>query len=249
MKVEMEKIVLDLGMHNGDDTDFYLKKGFKVVAVEANPLLTQEARARFSDALAQDRLRIFNKAIAEVAGTIEFYIHPTKSDWSSCSKTMAESDGSRAQRISIESTTLEGIFAEVGTPYYMKVDIEGFDTAVASQLFYIKNKPRHVSFEISKANFGGIFAWLYVSGYSSFQFVNQMLNSERSLPLKQAEGDTISYAFTKYSSGSFGDDLPHEKWLSYEDALTYYTKYRELKFADNKELAVGWLDVHARLAE
>ena len=31
-------------MNNGDDTDFYLKKGFKVVAVEANGRLCEDRR-------------------------------------------------------------------------------------------------------------------------------------------------------------------------------------------------------------
>ena len=32
-------IIFDIGMHCGEDTDFYLKKGFTVVGVEANPEL------------------------------------------------------------------------------------------------------------------------------------------------------------------------------------------------------------------
>ena len=33
------KVIFDLGMHNGDDTAFYLSRGFNVVALEANPAL------------------------------------------------------------------------------------------------------------------------------------------------------------------------------------------------------------------
>ena len=29
-------IIFDIGMHRGEDTDFYLKKGFTVVGVEVN---------------------------------------------------------------------------------------------------------------------------------------------------------------------------------------------------------------------
>lgn len=35
--------VLDLGMHVGDDTAYYLRRGFNVVAVEANPELCRLA--------------------------------------------------------------------------------------------------------------------------------------------------------------------------------------------------------------
>jgi len=32
-------LIFDIGSHKGEDTDFYLKKAFKVVAFEANPKL------------------------------------------------------------------------------------------------------------------------------------------------------------------------------------------------------------------
>lgn len=30
-------LVIDVGMHNGDDTAYYLHRGYRVVAIEANP--------------------------------------------------------------------------------------------------------------------------------------------------------------------------------------------------------------------
>lgn len=35
------QLIYDIGAHLGEDTDFYLKKGFKVVAIEANPFLAE----------------------------------------------------------------------------------------------------------------------------------------------------------------------------------------------------------------
>jgi hypothetical protein len=34
-------LIYDFGMHDGADTDYYLRKGFRVVAVEADPLLAR----------------------------------------------------------------------------------------------------------------------------------------------------------------------------------------------------------------
>ena len=48
--------IFDVGLHKGEDTEFYLKKGFKVVGIEANPLLYQQARERFSEAVNAGRL-------------------------------------------------------------------------------------------------------------------------------------------------------------------------------------------------
>ena len=42
-------MIFDVGCHNGQDFVFYLKKGFKVVAIEANPTLCTELRQRFAD--------------------------------------------------------------------------------------------------------------------------------------------------------------------------------------------------------
>jgi hypothetical protein len=35
--------------------------------------------------------------------------------------------------------------------------------------------------------------------------------------------------------------------LTFDELLTRYIKYKELKQFDNVELALGWLDVHARI--
>ena len=41
------KLIIDLGMNDGSDTLFYLKKGFNVVAVEADPTLVDRAFTPF----------------------------------------------------------------------------------------------------------------------------------------------------------------------------------------------------------
>jgi hypothetical protein len=38
-------LIFDLGMHNAADTKFYLDKGFRVVALEANPALAGAAQS------------------------------------------------------------------------------------------------------------------------------------------------------------------------------------------------------------
>jgi hypothetical protein len=40
-------LVYDVGMNNGDDTAHYLECGYRVVAIEADPLLVRNARQRF----------------------------------------------------------------------------------------------------------------------------------------------------------------------------------------------------------
>lgn len=242
-------LVFDLGFHNGDDTDFYLKKGFKVVALEANPDLIEVGAKRFKTYIRDAKLVLVNKAVSGSKGIQKFYIHPHKSDWSSCDKNMAESDGTPAKMVSVESLTLGDLCSEYGTPLYAKVDIEGCDLLVAGQLSGLAEKPQYISFETSKKDYAGIFAGLYAAGYKKYQLVNQLNNlTRKSDPAQRSgEGKKIDYQFSRFSSGFFGKDLPGGKWLSYDEALWRYMKYKELKTIDNQELALGWLDVHASL--
>ena len=72
----MEKdLVYDVGLHKGEDTEYYLKKGFRVIAIEANPQLISECKARFREAIALGRLQIVEGAIAPASAgnTVIFY--------------------------------------------------------------------------------------------------------------------------------------------------------------------------------
>ncbi len=242
-------LIFDLGFHNGDDTDFYLKKGFEVIALEANPDLVNDGLKRFQKYVDEKRLILINKAVSEKVGLINFYIHAIKSDWSSCDQKMAESDGSKSRVVSVEAISLIDLCKEFGTPRYVKVDVERCEIMIVKQLFQLDVKPKYISFETSKSIYAELFAWLKATGYNKFQLVNQMNNPDRKPIENQStfEGEKIEYKFTKFSSGFFGKDLPDKKWLSYEETLSRYVKYKELKFIDNQELALGWLDVHARL--
>ena len=57
-------LIFDMGLHKGEDTDFYLRKGFDVVAFEADPLLIKFCKLRFADYIDKGRLQIIEGAIA-----------------------------------------------------------------------------------------------------------------------------------------------------------------------------------------
>lgn len=233
-----KNLVFDFGFHNGDDSSFYLKKGFTVVALEANPDLIEEGKKRFIKEVKNKKLFLINKAVTGTNSKrkLKFYVNPKRSDWSSCYREFAENDGSKSKVVSVESVSIDDLCKKFGVPLYVKVDIEGCDVMVAEDLYSLKEKPKFVSFETSRLTYDGIFSWLYVAGYKKFQLINQLNNSLR-----------MENGFTKHSSGFFGDDLPKNKWLSFDEALVRYIKYKELKIADNQELALGWLDIHASL--
>ena len=142
----MDDLIFDLGFHNGDDAGFYLAKGFRVVAVEANPELVKAGLRKYNADVRDGRLILLNKAISETSGKVDFFIHATKTEWSSCLLSMAESDGSSSVRVTVDSTNLKDLFCEYGVPYYLKVDVEGCDLFVAKHLSESELKPKFVSF-------------------------------------------------------------------------------------------------------
>ena len=127
------KLIYDLGMHIGQDTDYYLKKGFRVIAVEANPLLVQSAQQLFACEIESKQLTILNVGIGPQTGTFPFYVNRKYSEWSSFDEEIGNREGG-ADLIQVEMTTIENILREFGVPYYMKVDIEGHDMTVIEGL-------------------------------------------------------------------------------------------------------------------
>ena len=59
-----ENLVYDVGLHKGEDTDFYLRKGYSVIGIEANPKLIASATTCFQDAIARGRLHLIEGAVA-----------------------------------------------------------------------------------------------------------------------------------------------------------------------------------------
>jgi len=237
----MSNVIFDLGFHNGDDTDYYLKKGYKVIAIDANPRLVSEGKIRFDREIQEGTLTLLQRCFYSDTSCVEFYLHPTKDDWSSCNKIKVEWDGSSSKKILIDGVTLQSLY-KLAHPFYIKTDIEGNDSLLVQQLLGIPQelRPKYVSVELSRFDYYEIFSYLHVAGYNRFQLVNQA-NNENKIDEK------INYKFSKYSSGLFGVDLPRHKWGTIDTVLTNYMKYKELKGIDNQELALGWVDLHATI--
>jgi hypothetical protein len=73
--MSVENLIFDIGMHKGEDADFYLKKGFRVIGVEANPVLSNHCAKRFQNECQSGQLTVVSKAIAEHSGSIDFYVN------------------------------------------------------------------------------------------------------------------------------------------------------------------------------
>ena len=125
-----DNLVIDVSMHTGEDTAVYLAKDFDVVAIEANPALVERAKVAFADAIDTGRLRIYEAAIAEQAGSARLAVADDMTIWSSLSPAFIElhkARGTRYRYLEVPAVSFESVLAEVGIPHYLKVDIEGLD--------------------------------------------------------------------------------------------------------------------------
>jgi FkbM family methyltransferase len=236
-------LIYDLGMHEGHDTDFYLKKGFDVVAVEANPEMAQRGRKRFEDAIKAGRLTIVEAAIYEKPGTIPFYVNDTVSDWSSAYTHFGARPGTQSREIQVEAMRFGSILEKYGCPYYIKVDIEGADELVFEDLALAGALPKYIS-----AEFGPYELALraFSLGYRRFKLVNQDSNRFITLPSAPLEGRYCEYSFNGYMSGPFGEEAPGN-WMSIGELSRVYLSLTEIRTAFPHLFPNAWFDFHAAL--
>ncbi len=233
-------LIFDLGLHTGQDTEFYLKKGFKVVGIEANPLLASEAAIRFAPEIAAGQLKLLNIGIGEARGQFPFYVHKEHSHWSSFDFDIGTRRGDY-EVIQVEMIPLTDVLEEFGVPYYVKIDIEGMDFIALKSLRQFPERPRFVSAE------NGPPAMLHEMvdlGYSDFKFINQMSIAEIPLPHPAREGRDIDWTFPFGASGPFGEETPGD-WLGADEVLAQINAYWGNPAFDAN--IHGWFDLHAKL--
>jgi FkbM family methyltransferase len=241
-------LIFDLGLHHGYDAEFYLNKGFKVIALEANPLMIERARANpvLRKAEEDGRLGIVPMALWHEGGqVISFYVNHAKDDWSSINKVWAEKGAHQSEEIAVATITLDELFEKIGVPYYVKCDLEGADSIFSQQLVRQGCLPAFASAETSDPV---IQAHLVSSGYDRFQIVNQARHSQLVPPYPPREGKFANAAFNGEMSGLFGLELPKEKWIPYDEANECLTIFKMIAKKDFP-LLNGWFDVHATTQE
>lgn len=268
------KLIIDVGMHTGRDTEFYLKKGFNVVAVEANPELVAAGKVKFSEPIAEGRLVIHDVAIADKEGEIEFFINDKHDDWGTTSKEFAQRNeklGTHNRRITVRSATFESILQQYEVPYYVKIDIEGADILCLRALKAMNKKPKFVSIEAALGSFEETFSELAILqelGYRRFKIVNQVVNHKVRCPNPPLEGQYVDYKFDGTCSGPFGEESPG-RWMTLEQTLDRYrpliweqkrfgaggTHYRSIYhklyrvWEAIRCKRIGWYDFHAKMAD
>lgn len=242
-----DRLIIDVGANDGADTWFYLRKGFRVVAVEAIPELAENLNTSYQAQIDGGRLEVAPVAIAEKEGTLTFTINEDWTEWSSAHGASKASAG-RSRQIQVSSTTLRQLIEHHGKPYYVKIDIEGGELAAVRSLQGLDRSllPSTLSFEIN-IDWGEVLETLYSLGYREFQLVRQ---GAPYLPLPtspSAEGLDCDCSFTSNMSGPFGKDLPKDRWVRLveivREVLVNQQQASERRARGENP---GWFDVHAR---
>jgi FkbM family methyltransferase len=266
-------LIIDVGAYDGSDTAYYLHCGYRVVAIEANPELAVQMERRFHPEVADGRLQVLNVGISDEAGESDFWISETNDQWGSFSKLIATRRGAtvRQHPLRVRCLRLCDILHDAGTPYFLKMDIEGND-AVGLESLTMDIAPQYISVEFAHGMEMRLLEDLEALGYGRFKLLNQItftdkrpiFNDEigfrvmrkvcRKIPPLRPLIRTVAYRsdfddipakhdwqFPEGSSGPFGEET-YGKWMNRNEILD---RFKRLRREYDKASEIFWWDLHA----
>ena len=220
-----QDLIYDVGFHHGEDTAFYLKKGFRVVAFEAHPRLAEKGRAMFADAARDGRFTMVEGAIISpdewVAGRREvtFYVNDVLDTVGSTYQLWTDrfaKRGATTRRVSVVAVDFVDCLRILGVPHSMKIDIEGSDRFCLESLRHVAERPDFLSWELEQIDVSRAHTELELLaslGYDAFQIVQQSQVPRQKVPSPSREGNDCDHRFRLDASGLFGADLPADRWM------------------------------------
>jgi FkbM family methyltransferase len=226
-------LIYDVGLHHGQDTDYYLRKGYRVVAFEADPANADLCRERFAAAIAEGRLTIVEGAITENISTngrpgkVRFYRNANHSLWgSTCDDWVARNKvvGTTNEIITVKAIDFGAALAKYGIPHYLKADIVGSETICLRALLDFADRPDYISIRSEKLVFRKLeheFDLLEQLGYDRFKVVKQEFERVKA-ELNDGNGSWL-YSFEEGASGPFGPDTAG-RWKTRDEALRSYRR-------------------------
>ena len=240
-------LIFDVGANLGQDSRYYLDKGFNVVAIDADPALCEKLRQRFAAEILRDRLRVVQVGVGEEAGVLPFYVNEF-SEWSSFNPNSKATEQLEHRVMELPVAPLAALIARHGLPYYLKLDIEGFELPAIKGLGEGAALPSYLSVEVN-GHWREILDRLAALGYADFQLIRQGKEFLPQPPEPAREGHSHRLSFSNAHSGPFGRDLP-DNWLPRTEienrTQAALTEARQRVAIGEKH---GWFDIHARHAK
>jgi FkbM family methyltransferase len=165
-------LIYDVGVYNGDDTAYYLAKGFRVIGIEANPRMVEQTSRRFEQEIATGKLIILNTGVSDREGDLPFYISDTNPDWSTFDSSVIQEKNGRFRQAIVSCRRFRSILNEFGTPYYLKLDIEASEIHCLRDLV-VSDLPNYISFEKTAQFTVESLTLLHDLGYTGFKLISQ----------------------------------------------------------------------------
>jgi FkbM family methyltransferase len=222
----VDDLVYDVGLHKGEDSAFYLAKGYRVVAFEANDDLISSCRARFSREIAAGRMTLVEGAVSTSSKpTARFYKHPITVWGTTNTKWVARNlEAGESKPVDVPVVNFADMLRNTGMPSFMKIDIEGADTLCLEALLGFDQRPWSVSIESSQvwAELEAEFDLLERLGYYRFAVVQQATLPGRKIVTRTLDGGPLTFSFEADASGAFGSDIG--PWMGRTEAMARYKR-------------------------
>jgi FkbM family methyltransferase len=227
-----QTVIYDFGSNNGDDIPYYLLKAERVVAVEANLVLSNHIRERFKAEIDAGRLVVEScvLTVGDQPPNVPFYIHKRLHVKSQFPRPSAE-EIADYEEVVLPSRKAIDVVRQYGSPHYIKIDIEYYDHVILRDLLANKIVAPYISAESHSIK---CFCLLVAAGYGAFKLVDGP-----SVHVKYADHEIETragkqrYKFPAHAAGPFGNDI-RGPWMT-DDNLCRVLGYAGL----------GWKDVHA----
>lgn len=154
-------LVFDVGANHGLKTDVFLKLGARVIAVEPDRTNQETLRQKFLTLrLSPKPVVIVGKALSDKDSVATMWIDQPGSAKNTLSEKWADTlkhDDERfgchhdfGRRQTVETTTLDHLIGIYGMPFFVKIDVEGYESHVLSGLHSVVP---YVSFEVNLPEF------------------------------------------------------------------------------------------------
>ena len=152
------QLIFDIGANKGNKVKAFLKMGFKVIAVEPEKKALSTLRWRFAN---NKNVTIVDQGVSDKKGTLDIHIADSRSGLNTLSdkwvNTLETENDNRLDKkhafkksYKINVTTLDLLFAKYGNPYFIKIDVEGFEV---NALKGMNQLPSLLSFETNLPEF------------------------------------------------------------------------------------------------
>jgi len=157
-------LIFDVGANNGTKTDVFLRLGARVVSIDPDEINQSILRDKFLRyRLTPKPVVIVGKALSDKSTIETMWIDGPGSAVNTLSRKWADTLKSHkdkfehehfgldfAHRKEVETTTLEELILAQGLPFFVKIDVEGYERSVIAGL---KHRVPYLSFEINLPEF------------------------------------------------------------------------------------------------